>query len=183
MNNPFNIKSALLVCAFLAAPIAHAAPMSQAEYDSGKTRIGADFKTGKAACDTMSSNAKDICVEEANGKEKVARAELEAAHSGKAADQNKVLVVKAEAAYAVAKEKCDDLAGNVKDVCVKEAKAVEVKALADAKLGKQIGEATTEAADDKRDANYKVAAEKCDALAGDSKAACVSAAKTKFGKS
>ncbi len=182
MNQPFNFKTALLVAAFLAAPLAHAAPMSQADYDSGKTRIGADFKTDKAACGTLASNAKDICVEEANGKEKIARAELEAGHSGKAADQNKVLVVKAETAYAVAKEKCDDLAGNVKDVCVKEAKAVEVKALADAKLGKQIGEATTEAADDKRDANYKVATEKCDALAGDAKAGCLSAAKTKFGK-
>jgi hypothetical protein len=37
--------------------------------------------------------------------------------------------------------RCDDRAGNAKDVCVKEAKAVEVRALADAKLGKQIGEA------------------------------------------
>jgi hypothetical protein len=83
----------------------------------------------------------------------------------------------------VAKEKCDDLAGNAKDVCVKEAKAVEVKALADAKLGKQVAEANVSAADDKRDADYKVAAEKCDALAGDAKAACLSAAKAKFGKS
>jgi len=183
MNNPFNFKSALLVATLLAMPLAHAAPMSQADYDSGKTRIGADFKADKAACGSMAANAKDICIEEANGKEKVARAELEAGYTGKAADHNKVLVVKAETTYAVAKERCDDLAGNVKDVCIKEAKAVEVKALADAKLGKQIGEATAEAADDKRDANYKVAAEKCDALAGDSKAACVAAAKTKFGKS
>ncbi len=77
----------------------------------------------------------------------------------------------------------DDLAGNAKDVCVQEAKAAETKALADAKLDKKVGEAQTEAADDKRDAAYKVAAEKCDALAGDAKASCVSAAKLKYGKS
>jgi hypothetical protein len=67
-------------------------------------------------------------------------------------------------------------------VCVKEAKAVEVKALADAKLGKKIGEARKEASDDKMDANYKVTVEKCDALAGDAKTGCVAAAKAKFGK-
>jgi hypothetical protein len=66
-----------------------------------------------------------------------------------------VLVAKAESAYAVAKERCDDKSGNDKDVCVKEAKAVEIKALVDAKIGKEIGEA---------------------------KNSCVAAAKARFGK-
>ena len=35
---------------------------------------------------------------------------------------------------------------------------------------------------DKRDANYKVAIEKCDALAGAAKDACVSNAKAQYGK-
>ena len=83
----------------------------------------------------------------------------------------------------MAKEKCDDLKGNDKDVFVKQAKAVEVKALADAKAGLQIGEVKRDAAQDKRDADYKVAVAKCDALAGDAKSACGAAAKTKFGKS
>ncbi|MHB8948582.1 MAG: hypothetical protein ACYC4S_05905 [Rhodoferax sp.] len=130
----------------------------------------------------MKDNGKDVCIEEAKAKEKVTLAELEYSYTGKAADMTKVLQAKAKSAYAVAKEKCDDLAGNPKDVCIKEAKAVEVKALADAKLGKQIGEAKTEATDDKIDANYKVAIEKCDALAGDAKTSCVAAAKAKFGK-
>ena len=98
------------------------------------------------------------------------------------ADQIKVLEVKAKSAYAVAKEKCDDKAGNAKDVCVKEAKAIETKSLADAKLGKQIDEAKKEASEEKRDANYKVAVEKCDVLAGEAKDSCIAAAKVKFGK-
>jgi hypothetical protein len=68
-------------------------------------------------------------------------------------------------------------------VCVKEAKAIEVAALADAKAGKKIGEAKKDASQDKRDAEYKLAVEKCDAMSGDAKASCVSAAKAKFGKS
>jgi hypothetical protein len=39
-----------------------------------------------------------------------------------------------------------------------------------------------DASAEKRDANYKVAAEKCDALAGDAKSACIADAKARFGK-
>ena len=40
---------------------------------------------------------------------------------------------KAEAEYNVAKEKCDDLAGNLKDTCVKDAKAMRERAEASMK--------------------------------------------------
>ena len=171
------------MAALLAVSAAQAANMGKEEYEVGKTRISADYKTDKAACDSLAGNGKDVCIEEAKAKEKVASAELKAAHSGKPGDQNDVLKAKAETAYAVAKEKCDDKAGNDKSVCVKEAKATETKALADAKAGKKIGEAKVDAAEDKRDADYKVAAQKCDALAGDAKSSCISAAKAQFGKS
>jgi hypothetical protein len=182
MNMPFVLKSAAVAAAVLLLSAAQAATITKADYQAGKTRISADYKADKAACASLAANARDICAEKAEAKEKVARAELEYSFTGKSKDRNKVLVAKAESTYAVAKEKCDDKAGNDKDVCVKEAKAVEVKALADAKLGKEIGEARKDAAADKRDADYNVAIEKCDALAGDAKAACVKAAKAKFGK-
>jgi hypothetical protein len=182
MNILFTLKASLVAVVVLVLPVAQAATMTKADYESGKTRISADYKADKAACAALAANAKDICAEEAKAKERVARAELEYGFTGKSSDRNKVLVAKAESAYAVAKERCDDQAGNAKNVCVKEAKAVEVKALADAKLGKEIGEARKDAAADKRDADYKVAAEKCDAMAGDAKASCIAAAKAKFGK-
>jgi len=181
MNQLLTLQAAL-AAAILALPAANATTMTQAEYTSGKTRISADFKADKAACAALAANAKDICIEQAKAKERVARAELEYGHTGKSGDRHKVLVAKAESSYAVAKERCDDKSGNDKDVCVKEAKAVEVKALADAKMGKEIGEAKKDAAADKRDANYDVAAEKCDALKGDAKASCIADAKAKFGK-
>ena len=182
MKNYFNLKVSLIVAAMVAPLVAQAANMSQTDYKADKVRISADYKTDKAACGSLAGNAKDICVEEAKAKEKVARAELEYRYTGKPADQTEVLVAKAKAAYAVAKEKCDDKAGNDKKVCVQEAKAVETKALADAKMGKQIGEAKKEASEDKRDADHKVAVEKCDSLAGDAKTSCISAANAKFGK-
>ena len=182
MNSILSFKSTLIAAALLALPAAQAVAMTKDEYKADKTRISADYKAGKQACATQSGNAKDICVKEAKGKEKVARAELENIYVPTDKNRNKVLVAKAESAYAVAKERCDDKSGNDKDVCVKEAKAVQVKSLADAKMGKQIGAARKEGADDKRNADYKVAAEKCDAMAGDAKTSCVASAKARFGK-
>ena len=78
---------------------------------------------------------------------------------------------------------CDDKGGNAKDVCVAEAKANHTKALADAKLSKKVGAARQDASDDKREANYKVEAQKCDSLAGDAKSACIADAKARYNKS
>lgn len=182
MNKHLPIKQLIIAASIAMLPLAQAATLAKADYAAEKTRIGATYKVDKAACASLTANAKDICVEQAQAKEKVARAELEYAYTGKVKDQNHVLVTKAKTDYAVAKEKCDDSKGNDKDVCVKQAKAIEVAALADAKLGKQIGEARTDAKVDKRDAEYKVEAEKCDALAGDAKSSCMTAAKARFGK-
>ena len=89
---------------------------------------------------------------------------------------------------------CKSMSGNAKDVCVKEAKAGEVRGKADAKAdkvaavssndaAKKTMDARKDASEDKRDADYKVAAERCDSMAGDAKDQCVKAAKTHFGKS
>ena len=182
MKSIFNLKASLIVAALLAWPVAQAATMSKDELKAAKTAISATYKADKAGCASLAGNLKDICHEEAKAKEKISLAELEFNYSGKPADQTKLRETQAKSAYAVAKEKCDDLSGNPKDVCVKEAKAIEVKALADAKLGKQVSEARKDANLDKRDADYKVAVEKCDALASDAKANCLAMAKTQFGK-
>jgi F0F1-type ATP synthase membrane subunit b/b' len=114
-------------------------------------------------------------------------------------------MAKAESVYAVAHEKCDDLAGNAKDVCVKEAKANRTTSTADAKAqmktvqavssantdiaktreteNKAISNARKDASSDKRDAGYSLAIEKCDVLAGTAKDQCVKDAKVSFGKS
>ncbi len=182
MNHHYKLKASLLLAGLLFLPLAQATNTTKAEYAAGKTHIAADYKLDHSACESLAGNAKDICAEQAKGKQKVALAELEYGHAATPANHNKVLVAQADANFAVARERCDDVAGNVKDVCVKQAKATHVAALADAKMGKQITEARTDAADEKRDADYKVEIEKCDATAGEAKSQCVGAAKTKFGK-
>jgi hypothetical protein len=175
------------------SPMPSSTPMSKASYTQAVKDADAQYKIDKDACSSLSGNAKDICVAEAKGKASVAKAEAEAAYKHTPKARENARIAQAQANYNVAIEKCDDLAGNRKDVCVKEAKAELVKGKANAKVDRVAADTSHEAATkqaearkdasaDKRDAEYKVAIEKCDALAGSAKDACVSNAKVQFGK-
>jgi len=98
--------------------------------DAEEDRIEAEYKAAKDRCDKMDGNAKDVCMKEAKGKEKVAKAELDAKKNPSERNHRKVQEAKAEAEYEVAKERCDDLKGNEKDACHKDAKAKHEKAKA-----------------------------------------------------
>ena len=163
-------------------------------YAMAKTNADAQYKVDAAACSSLKANAKDICVAEARGKESIAKADAEAAYENTPKARENARIAHAQASYNVAIEKCDDLAGNSKDVCMKEAKAELVKGKANAKVDRvaadtnkeaatKQADARTEANADKRDAEYKVAIEKCDALAGAAKDTCVGSAKVQFNKS
>jgi hypothetical protein len=169
------------------------APISKDAYDAAVRNAEAQYKIDKDACASRGGNAKDICVAEASAREKVAKADAEAAYKNTSKAREDARVARAEATHNVAKEKCDDLSGNAKDVCNKEADAALVRSKADAKVDRvaadtsntsvaKQADARREAAEDKRDADYKVAVEKCDALSGPAKSACVSDAKLRYGK-
>ena len=196
--------SKLLISLMAAAGIAFAggavaandhAGMSRDAYKADKDKIEAQYKSEKDACKSQSGNAKDVCEAQAKGKEKVAKADLEARYKNTDKARYDARVAKADADYDVAKEKCDDLKGNDKDVCVKQAKATHTKAKSDAKVARvenkevmrtsstntsKVADTKREAREDTREAQYKVAKEKCDALSGDAKDKCVSEAKMKY---
>jgi hypothetical protein len=160
--------------------LAQTPPAADASMDKG--HIDDTYKADKAACSSLSANAKDICTAEAKAKKDVAQADLQARKTGNPKDIQELEHQRIKGAYAVAKERCDDQAGNKKDVCVKEAQAVQKKAEADLKLRKETGAARTEAFKDKQNANYDVAREKCDALAGGAKDTCQASVKAQYGK-
>lgn len=182
MTPPFRLRTALGAATLCAMASLQAAEMSRDDYRAAKARIGAEYKAAKAGCDKLSGNAKDVCQTEAKGREKVGHAELEFNRSGEPAHAAKVKKVKADAAYDLAKERCDERTGKDKALCLNEAKAARAKALADAKADEVSGEARRKAAEDKREVDRDLAREKCDVLTGDSKANCLSAAKAKHGK-
>ena len=189
--NQLTIGAIAIALAFSAGAVAQT--LSKDQYQSGKDGIAADYKAAKASCGSLSGNANDICTAQASGREKVAKAQLEAEYKPSLNARYAVRIARADADYSVAREKCDDKAGNVKDVCVQEAKAAAVAAKADAKAwmttananeaaAEKGADARKDAASDKRDADYAVAKEKCEALAGDAKSSCMNEAKARFGK-
>lgn len=162
------------------APISNPAPISTEVYKLAKDDLDQHYDREKKACDSLGGNAKDICREEAKGAEKVAQARLKAQHTGKQSDKDAAVEAGIEARHKVAKERCDDLQGNQKDVCVKQAKADHDKAMASLKARQDIQEIRDETAEKKRDADHKVARERCDAMSGAAKDACQASAKARF---
>jgi hypothetical protein len=112
------------------------AALSKEELKTQKDRIEADYKAAKERCKTLKDNAQDICNAEAKGNQNVAKAGLEASNNPSPRNDEKVKTAKANAAYDLAKEKCDDLSGNAKDTCMKDAKAAHATAKSDAKVTK-----------------------------------------------
>ncbi|RZA13554.1 MAG: hypothetical protein EOP02_28160 [Proteobacteria bacterium] len=170
------IAAALTLC----AGAAQAANFSKSVYDGAKDDIKKTYKLDKDACDKMSGNAKDICVAESKGREKVALAQLEYNYSGSTKDEAKLIEERNEARYDVAKEKCDDRNGEAKDVCQREAKTVYEKSKADLKMNKKVAEAVDDAEQARMKADYKLADEKCNTLSGDAKDVCVNSAKARY---
>jgi hypothetical protein len=168
--------------------------MSKESYKAATQRIDATFKSDLQQCRPLKANAKTICKADAKATQQIDTANARADYQGTVKARTAAQIVRADAEYSVAKQKCGDLAGNGKDVCLKEAKAAQVSATADAKADRKVNdarntahqtsiEARRDASEDKRDADYKVALERCDAFSGDAKSRCVTDAKARFGKS
>jgi hypothetical protein len=86
----------------------------------------------------------------------------------------------AEAMYDKEIERCDAMSGNDKDVCTKAAKAKRTSAEADAKAQHKASDARKDANEDKLEADYKTAKERCDNFSGAEKDACQERAKAKY---
>src|ERR1700674_2254543 len=100
-----------------AHPIKNAEVALSKDYRAQHEAIETEYKADKAKCKSLSGNAKEVCMKEAQGREKVALAELTAKRKGTPSAQYDVLVAKAKAAFEVAQEKCDDLKGTEKSAC------------------------------------------------------------------
>lgn len=173
-------RFAFLAAATLLAFGAQASNFSKAVYNGAKDDIKSAYKAEREQCGTLAGNAKDVCVEQAKAREHIALARLDYDYSGTSKDQLAWAQASFEGRYNVAMEKCDDLAGNAKDVCHKEAKGERDKSKASVKMVKEVREAVGDAEQAKMEADFKVAKERCDALSGDAKEICVASAKARY---
>jgi len=115
--------------------------ISRDEYKREKDRVEAEAKAAKANCKSMKGNAKDVCQAEAKANEKVAKKELD--YKNKPTEKNKSdwEKMKVEAAYEVAKEKCDDASDKI--ACRKQAKADKDRGMAEVKSGHSMASNTS----------------------------------------
>lgn len=170
----------LALAAALCCGMAQAGNYSKAVLDTARDDVKTTYKADKESCDKLSGNAKDICVADVKGREKVALAWLDYNYESTPTEQAKLNEAIYEARYEIANEKCDDLAGDPKDLCQREAKTSRDKAKADTKLNKKVAEAYDDAESARLKADYKLAAERCSSLSGDQKDVCKASAKARF---
>lgn len=95
---------------------------ASAEYKAAKKKAEADYKAARERCEKMKGNEKDVCMKEARAARKKAEADAEALRDTKKA-KAEAGDEKRKADYRVAREKCDQLSGNAKDACIREAKS------------------------------------------------------------
>ena len=145
-----------------------------------------------ATCEALAGNRKNVCIAETNGRQNVpAKASSDFDYGDSDKHRHDVRIAKADAAYAIANEKCDDLAGS--SVCqggAERASRCQGRGRADAddrrcQRNCQRGHAAADkqAALEKRNAAYAIAKEKCDSLANDAKVTCIQEAKARYGQS
>ncbi|PRC91412.1 hypothetical protein [Solimicrobium silvestre] len=151
-------------------------------YKSALEHADAEYKINTNKCNSLASNAKDVCIEEAVLARTTLKAQANADYENTPKARATAISDVADAQYAVDKEKCNTKVGNDKDVCMKQAKATNVTSIANAKATNKVTNARGEAAQSTNDADYQVEIEKCDGFAGPSKAACIASAQTKYGK-
>jgi hypothetical protein len=129
MRNVLIIATAVTV---LTCGAAAAAAMTRDEYKAGKARILAEYQADRQKCGAHLGDAADLCVARARGARKVATAELEAAYKPGPRTNYDAAVARAQAAYSIAKEECDDKEGAARKNCERDASAALNRARAEA---------------------------------------------------
>lgn len=159
-----------------------ATPGARAAWQQARDTADANYKNARAQCDTLAGNPKELCVAEAKAMRVRAHEEARARYEDTLTAYTRARMRIAAADYDRDKMRCDGFGGNDKDVCRAQAKATLVAAQADAKADRKTIEARNEAREDKLEAAWRVAKQRCDAFAGAAKDQCLAVAKTEFQK-
>jgi hypothetical protein len=159
-----------------------ATPAARDAYQQARDAAGAGYKDARARCDVLAGNPKDLCVAQAKAVRVHAEEEARARYEDTLQAYTRARMRIAAAEFDRDKVRCAGFAGNDKDVCRAQAKATLVAAQADAKADRKTIQARNEARDDKLDAAWKVAKERCDAFAGAARDGCLANARMEFGK-
>ena len=101
--------------------------------ESPEKRIDREHEAARDACKPLKGNAQDVCKKEADGKKKIAQAELKLQKKDTPENRKELAETKAKAEYDVAMERCEDQKGDAKNACQREARTKRESAMAAAK--------------------------------------------------
>ena len=161
--------------------------MDRAGFNAAKVQASADYKAQYKHCKTLDANARNVCMKEAQGRKKIALADLQARLAPSNNADYQATVVRADVAYAVNQEKCNERPGQARKVCKKDAKALHVRALetqmanTPAARDAAVAAARKKAAVERRALDYEVARERCKAVADDARPQCLEDARRVYG--
>lgn len=180
MNSKLLRPAALAAITLCCLGGAEGANFAKSTYEGARQDIKANYKLERDHCRNLAGNAQDVCEQAAKANEQIALAQLEYNYTGAEKDELELMKVQYEGRFAIAREKCDDLSGQPKDICLQEARTARDKAAADVKLGKKMAAAFDAADAARQKAEYKLAREKCELLGGDAKDVCLASAKARL---
>jgi osmotically-inducible protein OsmY len=123
---------------FAAAPTANLNHDAQT-YQSVTHQAQVDYQAAAAKCNSMSGNAKDVCLEEARANRAHAQADAIANYTTSRTERNKARIAAEESDYALAKARCGDQTGGAKDTCLHDARVEHATRLADIRAGREPG--------------------------------------------
>jgi hypothetical protein len=182
MKTIFAVIAASIAAIGFASTATAASTAAKDTYSLARQSADTDYQRAQAQCNALTGVPKNVCAAEAEAVRTRATSSAKVQYKGTRQAHANARIAVANADFAVAQAKCENHTGNKKEVCLKEAAAAKVAIKANATADKKIIAARDEAAEKTRDANYKVALEKCGAYAGATASNCVAAAKARFAK-
>ena len=130
------IRAGAVALIALACGSASAAALSKEDYKASRAAIAAEYQADRQKCGARYGNAADLCIARAHGARDVAKAELEAAFKPSPDTDYRAAIARMRAAYAIAKEECDNQQGFTRKTCMREARAATQSAKSDAILAR-----------------------------------------------
>ncbi len=95
--------------------------MSNADYVAAKRHLSTELQAAKVACSTQTTSRREVCVADAEGKDWIAKADLEVAYRSVPRSRADASLARADARFWVARERCDDLALPARTACREQA--------------------------------------------------------------
>jgi len=131
MNN-FKLGGLALAVSLALGSGAMAQSMSAGDYRTAQDRIESNYDAASRACESMTGTRQAICSAEAQGKQTVELAKLEAEYRPSETTRQQATMAQVEADYAVAVKRCDEQSGASKSACLNTAQSAQTDARADA---------------------------------------------------